>query len=106
MLKFDKRSIICYNETMIDVFKRALYYWNDEKNQRAKLQQAYFATIILLVMAAGLTTLFSPTLGQHIMILAAGLAAMYLVNAVAWALLDGLLIRKLDVVKRTDRRKK
>ena len=57
-------------------------------------------------MAAGLTTLFSPTLGQHIMILAAGLAAMYLVNAVAWALLDGLLIRKLDMVKRTDRRKK
>ena len=91
---------------MFELLKNILFQWSEEKNQRSKLQQAYFATIILLVMVAGLATLFSPTLGQHIMILAAGLAAMYLVNAVAWALLDGLLIRKLDMVKRTDRRKK
>ena len=91
---------------MIELFKRVLFYWNDEKNQRSKLQQAYFATIILLVLVAGLMTLFSPTLGQHIMIVAAGFAGVYLVNAVAWALLDGLAIRKIDTLKRTERRKK
>lgn len=91
---------------MIELFKQVLFYWNDEKNQRSKLQQAYFATIIVLALTAGLITLLSPIVGQHIMIVAAGFAGVYLVNAIAWTLLDGIVIRKIDTLKRTERRKK
>ena len=91
---------------MVELFKNILFYWNDEKNQRSKLQQAYFAVVILLAVVAGVITLFSPAIGQHVMIVAAGFAAVYIVNAIAWTLLEGVIIRKISTLRRTDRRKK
>lgn len=91
---------------MIELFKNVLFDWNNDKNQRSKLQQAYFAIIIVLAMFAGVITLFSPSVGQHIMIIAAGFAGVYVVNGVVWTLLEGIVIRRLDTIKRTTNRKK
>ena len=91
---------------MFELLKNILFQWSEEKNQRSKLQQAYFALIVVLAMTAGFITLLSPSIGQHLMIIAAGFAAVYLINAVAWVLLEGIVICRLDDVKRTARRKK
>ena len=90
---------------MIELFKTVLFDWNGNKNQRIKLQQAYFAIIILLAMFAGVITLFSPSIGQHIMIVAAGFAGVYIVNGIIWTLLEGIIIRRVDDLKRSEKRK-
>ena len=91
---------------MVQLFMDFLTKWSNEDNQRTKLQKAYFCLALLATMVAGLTTLINVSLGQYIIILAAFLTAVYFTNAIAWALLDALVIKKLEVKKPTPSTKK
>lgn len=76
---------------MFELFKQFLIEWNANKNQRTKLQQAYFLVIVLLAVVAGFLSLLNGEFGRLLMIIAAFIAAVYLVNGVIWALLDAFV---------------
>lgn len=85
---------------MVNLLKQFLIEWNSGKNQRTKLQQAYFLIIILLAVAAGFLSLLNGDFGRLLMIIAAFVAAVYICNGVAWALLDAFvtpLLPKRDI---------
>lgn len=92
---------------MITVLKHVLINWSAEKNQRIKLQQAYFTLVILLAVIAGLVTLLNAYAGMNLIITAAFLAAVYLTNAVCWTVIDLIVSKKInDTFKRTTVKKR
>lgn len=91
----DIKHIFCYNKIMIQLFKQFLTEWNSGKNQRIKLQQAYFLIIILLAVIAGFLSLLNGDFGRLLMIIAACIAVVYTCNGIAWALLDAFVAPNL-----------
>ena len=91
---------------MVQLFMDFLTKWSNEDNQRIKLQKAYFCSALLVTVAAGLVTLINISLGQYVIMLATVLAAVYFTNAIGWALLDALVIQKLETKKSTPSTKK
>ncbi len=91
---------------MVQLITHILINWNRQENQRHKLQQAYFASVMALAMVAGLTTLVNITLGQYIIILAAFLAAVYLTNGLIWALLDAFVVGKVKSLDKKPAKKR
>ena len=75
--------------------------WNKSSNERAKLQHAYLAIIIVLVVLAGLITLLNPLLGNTIVSFAGFLALAFLTNAVLWALLKSFVIDRITTKRST-----
>ena len=73
------------------MIKQLLSSWNSDKNQRTKLQRAYCFVAIFLILLAGLVTLANPELGHGIVRVGIFFAAVYLANAVAWALLNAFV---------------
>lgn len=101
----DSDFVLCYNVGMISLFKQFLVEWNSGKNQRAKLQQAYFLTIILLAVVAGFLSLISGDFGRALMLIAALIAVVYVINGVAWALLDAFIAPILPKNDKSSRKK-
>ena len=81
---------------MIQILRQFLLEWNSTENQRLKLQQAYFAVALIAAVGAGLITLINIAIGQFAIMFAAFLALVYFTNAIAWALLDALVAKKLE----------
>ncbi len=81
---------------MIRLLKQLLLEWNSGDNQRLKLQQAYFVLALVTAVSAGLITLVNISIGQFAIMIAAFLALVYFTNAIAWALLDALVAKKLE----------
>ena len=73
---------------MMSIIKQLLIDWNSEKNQRIKLQQAYLVIVVLMAIASGLVTLVNISLGRAIIMSAAILALVYIVNSISWLVLD------------------
>ncbi len=90
---------------MWTLFKQFLIEWNSGKNQRTKLQQAYFLIIILLAVAAGFLSLISSDFGRVLMLIAALIAVVYAINGVAWALLDAFIAPILPKTDKSSRKK-
>lgn len=84
---------------MVSIFQQILAQWNSDKNQRTKLQRAYFMLVILLTLAAGALAAVNAELSRNIVTAAAFLLAVYAVNGVAWLLLDSLVSPKLPELK-------
>ena len=76
---------------MFSLFKQFLSDWNSGKNQRTKLQQAYFLIIILLAVTAGFLSLLNTDFGRALMLIATFIAIIYIFNGIAWALLDAFV---------------
>ncbi|QCT42198.1 hypothetical protein [Candidatus Nanosynbacter featherlites] len=93
---------------MFLLFKQFLTEWNSNKNQRTKLQQAYFLIIISLAVVAGFLSLLNSDFGRVLMIIAAFTAVVYIFNGVAWALLDAFIapILPKHEAKKTAKRSK
>jgi hypothetical protein len=94
---------------MFLLFKQFLTEWNSNKNQRTKLQQAYFLIIISLAVVAGFLSLLNSDFGRVLMIIAAFTAVVYIFNGVAWALLDAFIapiLPKHEAKKTVKRSKK
>ncbi|OGL21961.1 hypothetical protein A2707_01245 [Candidatus Saccharibacteria bacterium RIFCSPHIGHO2_01_FULL_45_15] len=81
---------------MYQSFKSSLSSWSEETTDRQKLQHTYVAVAVLLLVAAGVIGLLNQSLGQQILALAIAAAAIFLINAVAWALLQSSVLLRLN----------
>ncbi len=86
---------------MKKLLEQVLLEWNSNKNQRTKLQQAYFVLVVILATASGLITLLSIDLGRILINISAILSATFVINAVSWALLEALVDNKIDKNKKS-----
>ena len=90
---------------MYSLFKQFLAEWNSGKNQRTKLQQAYFLIVILLAVVSGFSSLLNGDFGRTLMLFAAFIAVVYAVNGIAWALLDAFVAQVLPKHDKSSRKK-
>ncbi len=84
---------------MIRVIKDALIEWSETTDGREQLQHAYVAAALSLVLVAGMLGLINYDLGQKILFVAILAAAMFFINAVAWALLQSFVLLKISASK-------
>ena len=90
----------------MSIIKQLLIDWNSEKNQRIKLQQAYLVLVVLMAIASGLVTLVNLSLGRTIIMSAAILALVYVVNSVSWLVLDMIVSKKIDLIAKVPGKKR
>lgn len=81
---------------MYESMKTSLESWNQTTSERDKLQHLYIAVALFLLIAAGVLGLLNQNLGQQILAVAIVSAAVFLVNAVAWALLQSFVLFRLN----------
>ena len=91
---------------MMSIIKQLLIDWNSEKNQRIKLQQAYLVLVVLMAIASGLVTLVNLSLGRAIIMSAAVLALVYIVNSISWLVLDMIVSKKIDLIAKVPGKKR
>ena len=91
---------------MMSIIKQLLIDWNSEKNQRIKLQQAYLVLVVLMAIASGLVTLVNISLGRTIIMSAAILALVYVVNSISWLVLDMIVSKKIDLIAKVPSKKR
>ena len=90
----------------MSIIKQLLIVWNSEKNQRIKLQQAYLVLVVLMAIASGLVTLVNLSLGRTIIMSAAILALVYVVNSISWLVLDMIVSKKIDLIAKVPSKKR
>ena len=81
---------------MLQIIISSLNTWHASKNERQKLQQAYLGVAALVVLTAGITSLFDASLGHNMSRVALICVVIFLTNAVAWNLLQSSLLDKLS----------
>lgn len=84
---------------MYQSIKKSLSNWNDTTTEREKLQHAYIAVAAALLIVAGIFGLLNHSLGQQILAGAIAAAGIFLVNAVAWALLQSFVLLRVSADK-------
>lgn len=89
---------------MTTTLLESLRQWNKTHDDRVKLQYAYFALVIILVVVAGLVSLLNISLGRQILALASATAVIFVVNAVAWVLLQAFVLVRLNTTRRTTKK--
>jgi hypothetical protein len=80
---------------MLEALILSIDKWKTTKNERQKLQHAYLVSAMLIVLIAGIISLFNAALGHNVVKLALVAAGAFLVNALAWNLLQASIIDKL-----------
>ena len=90
----------------MSIIKQLLIDWNSGKNQRIKLQQAYLVIVVLMAIASGLVTLVNLSLGRTIIMSAAILALVYVVNSISWLVLDMIVSKKIDLIAKVPSKKR
>lgn len=81
------------------MYQRTLTYltqWNENTDERVKLQHAYAFGSAALLVVAGLIGLFNDDLSQFLLPIALGAIAIFLINAVVWALLIAFVFLRLE----------
>lgn len=91
---------------MFESLKTSLAAWDTKTSERVKLQHAYIAVAVVLLVVAGVIGLMNRDLGQNILVVAIISAAMFLANAVAWSLLQSAFLMRIAASKRSSTRKK
>ena len=91
---------------MYQLLKDFLHQWNDNRNQRAKLQQAYFILVLALATLSGVISLINVDLSRTIVTIGAFIAAVYVANGVIWALLDAFVTPRIGSASKATRIKK
>jgi tellurite resistance protein TehA-like permease len=91
---------------MIESLKASLAVWYAKTDERTKLQQTYISIAVILLIGAGVIGLFNHTLGQNILLVAILSAAMFLINAVTWSLLQSALLSRINTRRTVTTRKK
>jgi len=80
---------------MFESIKEALISWQSKTDERVKLQHLYIALALVLLLIAGVIGLINRDLGQNILAIAIVSAAMFLINAVVWSLLQSAVLSRL-----------
>ena len=91
---------------MVSLIKQILATWSAEKNERLKMQQAYFTIVIILAVVSGLVTLINVSIGRSIVMIAAIFALVYLVNAVSWVIFEMVIAKKLETIVKPTTKKR
>ena len=91
--------------SMYEFIKQSLSSWNYQKDQRRKLQQAYLTVVFIGLVLAGLLTLLNVPQSRLAAMIAAGFAVVYLVNGIAWALLEAFVAPNLPKPESTTNKK-
>lgn len=86
---------------MFESLSESLKLWNKNNDDRAKLQHALMIVAVTLVVAAGLVGLLNVSLGQDILGFALVVAGVFLINSVAWALLQSFVIARISTSRRS-----
>jgi len=81
---------------MYTLIKDALEDWSLTTDSRRKLQHAYLLVAVSLLFVAGITGLINYELGQKILFIAILAGAMFVINAVTWALLQSFVLLKIS----------
>ncbi len=85
---------------MFESVKESIRVWNMSNSDRVKLQHIYIVTAISLLVIAGVLGLVNRELGQNILVAAIVSAALFLVNAVTWSLVQSAILSRTSA-KRT-----
>ena len=85
---------------MYQSIKEFLAHWDTQTTDRQKMQHAYITLALVLIVAAGVFGLLNQSLGQQIIAVAIASAAIFLVNAIAWALLQSFIL--MNLVQKAD----
>ena len=88
---------------MLHSVKESLVRWNEQTTDRQKLQHAYAGVATVLVLAAGVLGLLNHSLGQQVLAVSIASAAIFLINAVAWALLQSFILLRLAVQPKSEK---
>jgi hypothetical protein len=80
---------------MFELFIESLNRWNTVKSERQKLQYSYIALTLLIILVAGIVSLFEARVGHDIVRLALIALGTFAVNAVMWNLLQSSLLSRL-----------
>jgi cell division protein FtsW (lipid II flippase) len=87
---------------MIENIISQLSAWNTTKSERQKLQHSILVLTVVIILVAGIISLFKAQLGHDIVRFAVFSAAVYGANAIVWNMLHSALLAKLPA--RTKRR--
>lgn len=77
---------------MFQVIKDMMVEWNSTYSERAKLQHAYIAASLFGIVIAGLVGLLNYDVSRTILRLCFAGLGIVVANAVAWALLSGMVL--------------
>ena len=75
---------------------KSLRNWRALTPDRLKLQHVYLAVGVASVILAGLIGLINYSTGQRLVSFGLLSLGMYVINAIVWALVDGLLLIRID----------
>lgn len=81
---------------MYKLIIKSLIEWNETSSDRVKLQNAYVVSAIVLIVLAGLVGLVNYGLGQQMTTIALIALGVFIVNLIAWTLLQGLVLMRLS----------
>lgn len=81
---------------MYKIILTYLIEWNENTDERAKLQHIYAFGGAALLVIAGLIGLFNYDLGQFILPIALVAIAIFFINAIVWALLTAFVFLRLE----------
>lgn len=98
-------SVYAIIYSMYEFIKQSLSSWSYQKDQRRKLQQAYLTVVFIGLVLAGLLTLLNVPQSRLAAMIAAGFAVVYLVNGIAWALLEAFVTPNLPKPESTTNKK-
>ena len=62
--------------------------------------------VVLMAIASGLVTLVNLSLGRAIIMSAAVLALVYIVNSVSWLVLDMIVSKKINLIAKVPSKKR
>lgn len=95
-MQIDTVKLMCYNNHMYQSLKTSLNSWNDTTTDRQKMQHMYIAIAAVLLVVAGVIGLLNQALGQQLLAITIAAAGIFLINAIAWALLQSFVLFKLN----------
>ena len=98
-------SVYAITYSMYEFIKQLLSSWSYQKDQRRKLQQAYLTVVFIGLVLAGLLTLLNVPQSRLAAMIAAGFAVVYLVNGIAWSLLEAFVAPNLPKPESTTNKK-
>ena len=79
---------------MFQAIKDMMIEWNSRYNERAKLQHAYIIVSIIGIVIAGLVGLLNYDASRTILRLCFAGLGIVVANAIAWALLSGMVLNR------------
>lgn len=80
---------------MFETIKAGLTTWAQKTTDRQKLQHLYAVLLGVVIFIAGLVALFNGTRSRQLMYIALAILTTFVVNYLAWSLLQTTLLQKL-----------